>query len=397
MLIGVVGKPSAGKSTFFKACTMVDVGIANYPFTTIKPNHAVGYVRIPCVDAFFGKQCNPRFGSCEDHQRFVPVDLVDVAGLVPGAHRGEGMGLQFMNDLNQADALIHIVDASGSVDARGKAVMPLSYDPREDVRFLERELDYWYLEIIKRGWGTFARQAQMEKKDPVKAVAKQLSGLKVDEEMVAAAFRQLGLDGKPLTSWGEDDLLALAKELRQRSKPMLIAANKVDIPGAAGNVGKLQEAFPGSLIIPCSADGELALREAKKRALIRYLPGDGTFQLLEGVSDKQRQALEFIHQQVLAPFGSTGVQQVLNTAVFRLLQYKAIYPGGVHKLEDREGRTLPDCFLMPPQATALDFAFRLHTDFGNNFIKAVNVKTRMPVGKDHVLEDGDVIEIMARK
>ncbi|MBI4020746.1 MAG: redox-regulated ATPase YchF [Candidatus Aenigmarchaeota archaeon] len=396
MIIGVVGKPSAGKSTFFKACTMTEVEIANYPFTTIKPNHAVGFVRIPCVDTFFKVQCNPRYGSCEQHQRFVPVDMIDVAGLVPGAHRGEGMGLQFMNDLNQADALIHIVDASGSVDAHGKAVEPLSYDPVKDVTFLEEELDYWYLEIIKRGWDRFSRQVQMEKKDPLKAIAGQLSGLKVDEEMVKQALASQGLAGQPLTAWGDQGLLKLARELRVRSKPMLIAANKVDVPGAEKNVQRLKEAFPGSMIIPCSADAELALKQARKKGLIRYLPGDGSFELAGPVSGPQEQALEVI-RSLLQTWGSTGVQPVLNAAVFGLLKYKAIYPGGVNKLEDRDGRVLPDCFLMPPQATALDFAYRLHTDFGDNFIKAVNVKTRMPVGKDTVLQDGDVVEIMFKK
>src|SRR3989338_977131 len=114
MLIGVVGKPSTGKSTFFKASTLADVEIANYPFTTIKPNRAVVFVKIECVDKEFGKQCSPRIGYCVNGKRFVAVELLDVAGLVPGAHEGKGLGNQFLNDLNQADALIHIVDISGS-------------------------------------------------------------------------------------------------------------------------------------------------------------------------------------------------------------------------------------------------------------------------------------------
>lgn len=396
MLIGVVGKPSAGKSTFFKACTMVDVAIANYPFTTIKPNHAIGYVKIPCVDTFFNRQCNPRFGYCEHHQRFVPSDMIDVAGLVPGAHKGEGRGLQFMNDLNQADVLIHIIDISGSVDANGKPVAPLSYDPLNDVEFLERELDYWYLEIIKRGWGSFSRTVQMQKKDPIKEIAKQLSGLGVGEDMVNSAFKALSFHEKHLTEFSEEDLLSLARELRIRSKPMMIAANKIDIPGSEKNINRLREKYPKYLIVPCSAEAELALKEAKKKGMIEYVPGENDFQVKD-VSEKQKAALDFIKKSVLQQFGSTGVQDVLNKAVFDLLKYKAIYPGGMSKLEDKEGRVLPDCFLMPPQATALDFAYRLHTDFGKNFIKAINVKTKLPVGREYVLKDGDVIEIMAKK
>ena len=398
MLIGVIGKPSAGKSTFFKAATMVDVAIANYPFTTIKPNHAVGYVKIDCIDKEFGKQCNPRTGWCIDGKRFVPVDLLDVAGLVPGAHKGEGMGLQFMNDLNQADALIHIIDISGSIDANGKAVAPLSYDPLNDVEFLEKELDYWFLEIIKRGWASFARTLKATGKEPYKEIAKQLTGLGVTESQVQQSIKKLKLEQEKINSWTEEELLNLARELRIQTKPMMIAANKIDIGGAEKNFQRLREKYPNYIIIPCSGDYEIALRTLAKKEIIEYQPGDSSFKIKDGgkLNLAQKQALEKI-KNFLDKFGSTGVQETLNTAVFSLLKYKAIFPGGVNNLVDSQGRILPDCFLMPEKATAIDFAFKLHTDFGENFIKAIDVKTKMAVGRDHVLKHRDVIEIMSRK
>jgi len=152
MLIGIVGKANVGKSTFFKAATLAEVEIANYPFTTIKPNHGTGFVKVDCVDKEFNVKCNPRFGYCLDGKRFVPVDLLDVAGLVPGAHEGKGMGSEFLNDLNQADALIHIIDVSGSTNEKGEKVPILSYDPANDIKFLEKELDMWYLRLIEKGW-----------------------------------------------------------------------------------------------------------------------------------------------------------------------------------------------------------------------------------------------------
>jgi ribosome-binding ATPase len=398
MLVGIVGKPSCGKSTFFKASTLAEVDIANYPFTTIKPNHAVGFVKVEDPAIPFGKRSVPRFGYVIDKWRFVPVDLIDVAGLVPGAHRGEGMGAQFLGDLNQADVLIHVIDVSGSVNERGEAVQALSYDPANDVAFLEEELDYWYLGILNKSWEKMSRQAQMEKQEPYKVVAKQMSGLGVDEDLAKAMMAKLGLDKKILTEWTEEDLYRLAREFRIRTKPMLIAANKVDVPGARANYERLKQRFPDYHIVPCSAEAELALREAGKHNLIEYIPGSNDFEIIgPALNDKQKNALKFIKEKVLMEFGSTGVQDVLNHAVFELLKYKPIYPGGVGKLEDSEGRTLPDCFLMPPKATALDFAFKLHTDFGKNFIKAINVRTRMPVGKDHVLEPGSIIEIAAGK
>ena len=399
MFVGIVGKPSCGKSTFFKAATLAEVDIANYPFTTIKPNHAVGFVRIDCVDKEFGRQCNPREGFCIHGNRFVPIDLMDVAGLVPGAHTGLGMGNQFLDDLRQADALVHVIDISGSVNEKGEPVEPLSYDPVKDVEFLEEELDMWYLGIIKKGWERFARTVMQEKGNIAKAVGKQLSALKVTEEMAEDAIKKLGLDLARPDKWSEQEMKELAVMLRKQTKPIIIAANKIDVAGAERNYERVNEKFPDYIVIPCSAESELALREAAKHGLIDYVSGNGSFRLVEPdrLSDKQRRALDFIQKNVLDRFGSTGVQDVLNNAVFKLLKYIAVFPGGVNKLEDQHGNVLPDCFLMPGGSTALDFAFRIHTDIGKGFIRAIDVKTKMTVGKEHKLKHRDVVEIVTSK
>lgn len=394
MLIGLVGKPSSGKSTFFKATTMIPVEIANRPFTTIKPNRGVGYVKIDCVCKEFGRQCNPRSGWCADGSRFVPVELLDVAGLVSGSHRGEGLGLQFLNDLNQADALIHIVDISGSVDENGKQVEPLSYNPLKDVEFLETELDYWYLDIIKRGWDKFVRSIKIEGKEPHKEITKQLSGLGVNEEHVKKSLKKLNLDQYKLNEWSDKDLLSLVRELRILTKPMLLGANKIDIEGSEKNLLTLKEKFPGYFIMPCSGDYETALRTLAKNNIIDYQPGSPKFKILDGskLNEKQRNALKKI-EDFLKKFESTGIQEILNTAVFKLLKYKAIFPGGVSKLEDSKGNVLPDCFLLKENATALDFAYKLHQDIGDGFVKAIDVKTKRTLGRDYILKHRDVIEI----
>ncbi|MBN2881107.1 redox-regulated ATPase YchF [Candidatus Woesearchaeota archaeon] len=399
MFIGVVGKPSVGKSTFFKAATLADVEIANYPFTTIKANHAVGFVKLKDVAIEFGKKSNPREGYCEGDFRFVPVDMMDVAGLVPGAHEGLGMGNQFLDDLRQADVLIHVIDASGSVNEKGEPVDVGSYDPQNDIKFLEEELDFWYLGILKKGWDKLSRQMQVEKSSSKIILAKQLSGLKVNEIHVESALRKLNLEEKKPTEWTENELLSLARILREKTKPMIIAANKCDIPVAKENIEKIKKNFPEYIVVPSSAESELALREAAKHGLIKYAPGESSFEVVDEskLSDRQKGALGFIKDNILGTFSSTGVQDIINHAVFDLLKYVAIFPGGVNKLEDSNGNVLPDCFLMPPGTTALDFAFKLHTDFGKNFIKAIDVKSKMPVGKDHILKSSDIVEIMAKK
>jgi len=399
MLVGIVGKPSCGKSTFFKAATLAEAEIANYPFTTIKANHGVGYVKVDCADKDFNVKCNPRFGYCIDSIRFVPVDLLDVAGLVPGAHKGQGRGNEFLDDLNQADVLIHVIDISGSVNEKGEPVEPLSYNPSEDIKFLEIELDMWYFRNITKGWEKFARQVQQENREIKQALAKQLSFLRVTEVMIEDVIKSLGLNKEKPSEWTEDNLKQMASELRKITKPMIIAANKVDVPGAADNFTRLQTEFPDYMMIACSAESELALKEAAKHELIKYTPGDNDFELTNetGLSEQQKKGLEFMKDNVLKKFGSTGVQQVLDEAVFNLLKYIAIFPGGVNKLEDKDGNVLPDCFLLPPKSTALDFAYNLHTDLGDKFIRAIDVRTKMVVGKEHLLKNRDVVEIITSK
>ncbi|MFH1210819.1 MAG: redox-regulated ATPase YchF [archaeon] len=397
MIIGVVGKANVGKSTFFKAATLADVVIANYPFATIKPNSGVGFIRVDCADKLFNVQCNPRHGFCINNQRFVPVEMIDVAGLVPGAHEGKGMGLEFLNDLNQADALIHVIDAAGSTNEKGEPVSPGSRDPAEDIKFLETELDYWYLNILKKTWARFSRSVTQTNAEIEKALNKQFSGIGSDEFMIRDILIGLNLIDKKTADWSDGDLFTFAHHLRKRTKPMLIVANKIDIDGAFDNYQKLVKQFPDLIIVPCGADAEVALKEAARHKMINYIPGDDHFEVVGELNDKQSKALEFIEKGVLKKVGNTGVQKALNSAVLDLLRYIYVFPGGIGKLEDKDGRVMPDCFLLKPGSTALDFAYTIHTDLGQHFIRAIDVKTKRTVGKDHLLNPGDVIEIVSDK
>jgi len=401
MLIGLVGKPSVGKSTFFKASTLADVAIASFPFTTIKPNHGVGFVKVECIDKEFKTQCNPKHGYCINSWRFVPVDLMDVAGLVPGASEGKGLGNQFLDDLRNADAFIHIVDVSGRADTEGKELDDSKKgNPIDDVKFLEEELDLWYYNILIKVWKTLARTSEVEKTNFAKAVAKQFSGLKVNEENVKEVIRKIPKDvaSKKPSTWNESEVKVFAHELRRLSKPMIIAANKCDHPDAENNLKLLEKEFPDELIYPCSADSELALREASKHGLINYIPGENKFEYKNEskLSSQQKNALEKIKKNVLEKYDGTGVQEILNLAVFDLLKYIAIFPAGANKLADQYGNVLPDCFLLPENSTALDFAFFLHTDFGKNFIKAIDARSKRALGKDYVLKNRDALEIITR-
>jgi ribosome-binding ATPase YchF (GTP1/OBG family) len=399
MLIGIVGKPNVGKSTFFKAATLADILIANYPFATIKPNHGVAYVKVDCIDKEFNTQCMPRTGFCLNHIRFVPVDLMDVAGLVPGASEGKGLGNQFLDDLRQADCFIQVVDASGGTTIEGKTVKAGTHDPCEDILFLEKELDLWYLGILKKVWRVFTKTLASTKEPGSfeKAVSKQFSGLKIDEDLVKRAVLKSKLDPSKADKWNDDELFSFVNVLRKQSKPMIIAANKCDYPESEENIKKMKEKFPDYIIIPCSGDSELALRQASKAGMIEYIPGEKDFKLKKELNPKQIEALDNIKKNVLQKYEfGTGVQQVLDKAVFELLKYLAIFPAGVNKLADSKGNILPDCYLLPEGSSALDFAFSLHTDIGKNFVKAIDARTGRAVGKDYKLKHRDALEIATK-
>lgn len=399
MLIGVIGKPNVGKSTFFKAATLADILIANYPFATIKPNHGVAYVKVECIDKEFNTQCMPRTGFCLNHIRFVPIDLMDVAGLVPGASEGKGLGNQFLDDLRQADCFVQVIDASGGTTIEGKTCKPGEHNPCEDIIFLEKELDLWYLGILKKVWRVFTKTLASTKEQGSfeRAVAKQFSGLKITEDDVKRCVLKSKLDPSKADKWGDEELLFFVNILRKLSKPMIIAANKCDFAESEENIKKMKLQFPDYLIIPCSGDSELALRQASKAGMIDYIPGEKDFILKKELNPKQVEALENIKKNVLQKYEfGTGVQAVLDKAVFELLKYIAIFPAGVNKLADSKGNILPDCFLLPQDSTALDFAFSLHTDIGKNFVKAIDARTGRAVGKDYKLKHRDALEIATR-
>jgi len=387
MEVGIVGKPNVGKSTFFKALTLADVEIANFPFTTIKPNTGIGYVRSECACREFNVNCNPKNSYCRSKNRFTPIKLIDVAGLVPGAHEGKGLGNQFMDDLRQADALIHIVDISGTTDSKGEPIK--DYDPEQDIIFLEEEINLWFADVIKRNWAKISNKIQYEKKDLIKELTTQLSGLQISEFQIKNALNETNLSEK--TNWDSDDIKKFAFSLRRISKSIIIAANKIDLD--KGNYERLKSKYN---ILPVCAEAELALRQAASAELIEYLPGDSDFKILKEMDQKKLKALEFIRSNILTRYSSTGVQKCLNSVVFDVLGQIVVYPvENENKLTDSKNNVLPDSYLVTKGSTALDLAYKVHTDLGDKFIGAIDCKTKRKVGKDYKLNNKDVIKIIS--
>jgi ribosome-binding ATPase YchF (GTP1/OBG family) len=397
-LLGIVGKPNTGKSTFFCASTLAPAEIANYPFTTIKPNRGIGYVRTPCVHEEFNVKDTPVNSLCLDGIRLIPVQFIDCAGLVPGAWEGRGLGNQFLDEIRKADALIHIIDASGGTDSEGRLCKPGEHDPSEDVRFLEHEIAMWMASILKKDWPRIARTVESQKKDLFSMLEERLSGLSIKRIHILETTRRTGLSTEKLTSWSDEDFLRFVDTLRQVSKPMIIAANKMDVPCAEENLEKLKKT--GYVVIPCCAEAELALRRAAEKRLIDYKPGDCNFKILEPekLSEGQTKALETIREKILLKNGSTGVQEAVNTAFYKLLSMITVYPvEDLEHLADHNGRVLPDVYLVPYGTTARQLAYIIHTELGEGFIYAVEARERKRVGEGYILKDRDVLSIVSAK
>ena len=389
--LALAGKPNAGKSTFYKAATMADVDVANYPFTTIEPNRGVTAVRTDCPCIGREERCGNE--RCHDGKRYVPVELLDVAGLVPGAHEGRGLGNQFLDELMDADAILNVLDASGGTNEEGEPVEVGTHDPVDEADFIESEIDAWLAGIVERNWESVERQSRSPDFDLEDALTEMLSGLGASEADVAACIRALDYPEDPI-QWSDDDRERLARELRERTKPLLLVANKADV-APEGNLDRLREAEADKPVVPATADGELALRKGAEAGLLRYDPGDPDFDVVGDVSEGQRKGLEQI-REVMAEFGGTGVQAALDGAVYDLLDVITVYPvQNETRWTDGQGNVLPDAFLLPRGSTPRDLAYAVHTDIGEGYLHAVNARTDRRIGDDFELSEGDVIKIVS--
>ncbi|MEW5955448.1 MAG: redox-regulated ATPase YchF [Candidatus Micrarchaeota archaeon] len=391
MLIGLVGLANKGKSTLFNALTEGNAEVANYPFTTIDPNKGVAFVAKPCPHAELGRQCAPRNSKCVDGTRFVPVNVIDVAGLVPGAHEGKGKGNQFLSDLSQADALICVADASGGTDDEGRPVEQGSHDPCRDVEFLEQEVDYWLAGVLQRN-----AQKCRGKPDQFKQF---LVGIRVSEEEFKHAARELSLSDD-FQKLGGADFLLIASALRKKTKPLVIAANKADLPGASENIEKMKAEFPYP-VIPVSSDAELSLKRAAAKGWVKIGREGGreSFEVTTpNLDPRVVSALQQIKQKTLDKYGATGVQELLNTIVFDLLRGIVVYPvEDEKKWANHFGDVLPDALLMPKGSKALDLAEKIHSDLAKGFLHAIDCRTNMKVSRDYVLKDSDVLKIVSAR
>ncbi|MGI0100566.1 MAG: YchF-related putative GTPase [Candidatus Micrarchaeaceae archaeon] len=387
MLIGIVGAPNKGKSTIFSAMTLNDVGIADYPFTTIEPNMGVAYATKECVDRELKVKCNPRNSICENGVRKIPVNIADVAGLVEGAHVGKGMGNRFLNDIASADALLVVVDASGGTDSAGNRSM--QSNPIDDVDMVMSELTEWLCSIIKRHMNSISKRS-----DGINALSEALTGLKVSKGEIADVVAELNLSETRI-NWPDGSIREFSGALLRKAKPFMVLANKADVSGSAKNIDALKGRFGESSVIPCSGAIELAMRKAELQKLISYAPGSRKFEVIGAAQSKsQSDALDYM-ARFLEKSG-TGIQEAINSAVFSLLGRISVYPvEDENRYSDHFGNVLPDVMLVGAGSTAYDLASMVHTDIANNMLYAIDAKRKARLAKSYALKDNDVIRIVS--
>jgi hypothetical protein len=395
--IGLIGKTNTGKTTFFNAATMSFAEVSTYPFTTKQPNVGMGHAITLCVHKEFGVQDTPKNSSCIDGWRFVPVELIDLPGLIKGAWEGKGLGNQFISIAAQSDALLHIVDASGSVDAAGRVAEPGAGDPVADIADIEEELVMWYLKLVEGNRDKISR-AVKSGQSFASAVMEVFAGIGVRESDVQRAISECNLQGKDFDSYSMDDSKRFAWSLRDISKPTLIVANKVDVPVAMQNFQRLREEYKDMMVVPASAEAELTLRRAENKGLIKYVPGDERFDIVkqDELNDKQKWALNFIRRDILGEYMRTGVQHAINVAVFKLLRMNAVYPvADVSKMTDKHGNVLPDVYLLPSGSTLTDLARQIHSDLAKGLLHGIDVRDGLRLPVDYELNDRDVVSLIS--
>ncbi|MHA1804792.1 MAG: YchF-related putative GTPase [Promethearchaeota archaeon] len=400
-IFGIIGKPSSGKSTFLNAACLTDAKVSELPFTTIDPNKGVAYAKVKCVCQELNVKDNPQNSFCRNGYRFIPINLLDVAGLVPDAHKGKGLGNKFLNDIARADVLLHVVDLSGMLDKSGNLISTGYNDPYEDIIFIEEEINLWFKEIIEReDWNKFTKKYLREKKKFIEGLQERLSGIKVSKEELVSALKKTNLYEKNPSEWNEEDIFEFSKNLREISKPILIIGNKIDKKQSMENLHALKKKYQKP-IIPCCALAEYHLRKYDEKGIIEYIPGSNDFIIKKpnDLSTNEKEILNKIKENILKVFNGTGVQEAINHAVFSMSNLICVYPVyDINNFTDKNDNVLPDVFLVKKSMRLRDFVGKyIHSDLAEHFMFGIDGRTKKKLGENYKLQHNDIIKIIASK
>ncbi|MEM3372621.1 MAG: GTPase [Candidatus Aenigmatarchaeota archaeon] len=382
MKIGIVGLPNKGKSTLFSCLTKINVPIADYPFTTIDPNQGIGYIIVDCACKNFNVKCNPRT-KCVNGKRYVPINLVDIAGIVKDAHLGKGLGNYFLDRIRDSDALLQVIDISGGTDINGNKAYDFSADPEEEINIFKDEFIKWVEEILKKHQRRF-----MQKKEEL---AKVLSGLNFSEYDCELMIKKLNLDIKKISE-EERELLRIANYAYERI-PKAFIANKMDLGKAKSNFEKLKEKYT---IYPTILVAEHFARRLEEQKFLEIT--DEIKQINFNVDTELQKKINIIidifDNKKLAKLSTI----ILTDFVINKMNYIVVFPvEDEHKLSDSKGNILPDAILLKKGSNAIDLANAIHSELGKNLITAIDVKRKINISKTDELKHLDVIKLVVGK
>ena len=296
--------------------------------------------------------------------------------MVPGAHEGKGLGNKFLDDLRHADALIHVVDVSGTTDAEGKATR--GYDPSQDIVWLRSEIVQWIQGNLMQKWGSIKRRHVAVKATAVETLQGQFSGYGSTASVVARTLDRLGLK-EPLENWSDETIAKVVSVFTDEKFPTVIALNKIDHADADKNISKIAKIQDPNSIVLCSAISEVFLRKLATQGFIRYTEGsefvdtredliadgDPTGGGLKEMDEKLKTRIENLKDMVLYRFGSTGVNQVLSKAA-ELLGLVPVFPvKDVSNFSSGTSRTdavFRDCVLVKKNSTVAEVARKVMGD-----------------------------------
>lgn len=340
---------------------------------------------------------SPLNSACIDGWRYAPVKVIDIPGLIKDSWMGRGLGNRFLSTIGQADALIHVVDASSSIDGEGNIAQPGSGNPVQDLMDIEGEIERWITEILFNNRQQIIREEASVRTE--QALARALSGIKAKTPSIVRAIGASKLEGRTFVTWDLDAMIKFSSTLLPLIKPSIVIANKMDLYAAKDNIDQLTEYYIKGLVAACCAEAELVLRRAESIGLLKYTPGQEKFRVVDGanLTPEQERALDYVEKRVMRNWMRTGIQQALNTLVFRLLRVNMVYPVADESgFKDNHGNILPDVHLMPDPSTPLDLAADVHTRLAENYVLAIDARTGMRLPKDYSLRHRDVVKIMTR-
>lgn len=315
----------------------------------------------------------------------MPIELLDVAGLVPGAHEGKGLGNKFLDDLRHADALVHVVDVSGTTDAEGKSTR--GYDPSQDIVWLRSEIVQWIRGNLMQKWGSIKRRHVAVKATAVETLQGQFSGYGSTAQVVARTLDKLALK-EPLEHWSDATIDKVVNAFTDEKFPTVIALNKIDHADADKNISKIAKMQDPKSIVLCSAISEVFLRKLAKQGFIRYVEGSEFVDTredliadgdpdgggLKEMDEKLKTRIENLKDMVLYRFGSTGVVQVLSRAA-ELLGLVPVFPvrnvTSFSSGASGSNAVFRDCVLVKKNTTVAEVARKVMGDAPLAFVEGM--------------------------